>query len=448
MVNRMNCFSAGIRSPSRQLRDQDTVPSARRTTPALIAIAVLGLLGSADRSRAGDWPQILGPARNGHAAADERLADAWPADGPKVAWKKPVGSGYSGVAVAAGRAYLFHRQGAKEVLEALDAATGETLWSEASATTFRPQVGGGDGPLCVPVVHGGVVITYGAQGVLTARDAATGKQRWQRKTHEEFAAQEGYFGAGSTPLVAAGNVIVNVGGTKAAGKKADCGVVAFRLDTGDPAWMATAEPASYSSPVEVEVGGNPQAVVVTRYQCLLIDPATGKVAWSFPFGMRGPTVNAATPIVADAAHLFVTASYGIGSVYAAFDGRNVKPVWDGPDALASQYCTPIVVGTHAYCLDGREDGPPGDLKCIEVATGKVAWQEKGFGYGTLLAADGKLIVARNDGALALVKASPAKPEILGRARPFTGSVRALPALAAGRLYLRDDKTLVAFDVGK
>ena len=105
---------------------------------------------------------------------DERLADAWPADGPKVAWKKPVGSGYSGVAVAAGRAYLFHRQGAKEVLEALDAATGETLWSEASATTFRPQVGGGDGPLCVPVVHGGVVITYGAQGVLTARDAATG----------------------------------------------------------------------------------------------------------------------------------------------------------------------------------------------------------------------------------------------------------------------------------
>lgn len=413
-----------------------------------MAIAFLGLLVGGGEASAGDWPQILGPDRSGVASADERLADSWPADGPKVAWKKQVGSGYSGLAVAAGRAYLFHRQGAKEILEALDAATGETLWSESSPTTFRPQVGGGDGPLCVPVVHDGIVITYGAQGVLTARDAATGRQIWQRKTHEEFAAQEGYFGAGSTPLVSAGNVIVNVGGTKTAGKKADCGVVAFRLDTGVPAWMATAEPASYASPVEVEVGGEPRVLIVTRYQSLLVDPASGKTAWSFPFGMRGPTVNAATPVVVAADRLLVTASYGIGSIYAAFDGTTVKPVWDGTDTLASQYCTPVVIGTHAYAIDGREDGPPGDLKCFEVATGKVAWQEKGFGYGTLVAADGKLIVARNDGGLALLKASPAKLEILGRARPLTGSVRALPALAAGRLYLRDDKTLVALDVGK
>ena len=414
----------------------------------MLALALLGLLGSAAGARAGDWPQILGPARNGQAAADERLADAWPADGPKVVWKKAVGSGYSGIAVAVGKVFLFHRQGAKEVLEALDPATGETLWSEASPTTFRPQVGGGDGPLCVPLVHEGTVITFGAQGVLTAREAATGKPRWQRKTHEEFAAPEGYFGAGSTPLVAGGNVLVNVGGTKAAGKKADAGVVAFRLESGEPAWMATAEPASYASPVKVELGGKPQGLFVTRYQCLLVDPATGNIAWKFPFGMRGPTVNAATPVVADGDHLLVTASYGIGSVYAAFDGENVKPLWDGTESLASQYCTPVVLGAHAYAIDGREDGPPGDLKCFEVATGNVAWQEKGFGYGTLLAADGKLIVARNDGALALVRATPSKLEVLGRARPLTGSVRALPALAAGRLYLRDDKTLVVLDVGK
>lgn len=448
MVNRMIFFSAGIRSPFRRRDDKNTVPTAQPTTPALFAIALLGLLAGGGGASAGDWPQILGPDRRGVAAADESLADVWPSDGPNVAWKKQVGSGYSGVAVAAGRVYLFHRQGAKEILEALDAATGMSLWSESSATTFRPQVGGGDGPLCVPVVAEEVVVTYGAQGVLTARAAATGKLIWQRKTHEEFDAQEGYFGAGSTPLVSAGKVIVNVGGTKVAGKKADCGIVAFRLDTGEPVWMATAEPASYASPVEVEVGGKPQVLIVTRYQCLLVDPATGTVAWRFPFGMRGPTVNAATPVASGADRLLVTASYGIGSVYAAFDGQGVKPVWDGTVTLASQYCTPIVIGTHAYCLDGREDGPPGDLKCFEVATGKVAWQEKGFGYGTLLAADGKLLVAGNDGGLALVRASPAKLEILGRARPLAGSVRALPALAGGRLYLRDDKTLVALDVGR
>ena len=448
MVNRMICLSAGIRSPSRQLQgDKDTVPTAGRTTPALLATAILGLFAAAGGSHAGDWPQILGPDRSGRAAADERLADSWPAAGPKVIWKKAVGSGYAGIAVADNRAFLFHRQGGKEVLEALDAATGKPLWSESSATTFRPQVGGGDGPLCVPVVHGRVVITYGAQGVLTAREAASGKQLWQRRTHEDFAAQEGYFGAGSTPVVAGGLVVVNVGGTKVAGKKADCGVVAFRLDSGEPVWTASAEPASYAAPVAVEVGGQARVLMVTRYQCLLLDPATGKIAWSFPFGMRGPTVNAATPVFGEAGHLFVTASYGIGSVYAAFDATTARPQWSGTETLASQYCTPVVVGDHSYCLDGREDGPPGDLKCFEVATGKVAWQEKGFGYGTLLAADGKLIIARNDGGLALARATAAGPKILGSARPLQGSVRALPALSCGRLYLRDDKELVCLDLG-
>ena len=429
---------------------KDTVRSRGRTTPAPTHATLLfaAALFAALPASAGDWPQILGPDRSGRAAADERLADAWPADGPKIAWKKTVGSGYAGIAVAEGRAFLFHRQGAKEVVEALDAATGETLWSAGHPTSFRPQVGGGDGPLCVPVVAGGTVITYGAQGVLSAHDAATGKQLWQRRTHEEYAAQEGYFGAGSTPVVAGGHVIVNVGGTKVAGKKADCGVVAFRLDSGEPVWTATAEPASYAAPVAIDVDGAPRVAMVTRYQCLLLDPATGKVAWSFPFGMRGPTVNAATPVLGDPGHLLVTASYGIGSVYAAIDGRGAKPVWDGADSLATQYCTPVVVGTHAYALDGREDGPPGDLKCVDVATGKVAWVEKGFGYGTLVAADGKLIVVGNDGSVKLVKASPKGPEILASARPLTGSVRALPALAGGRFYLRDDKTLVSLDVGK
>ena len=131
---------------------KDTVRSRGRTTPAPTHATLLfaAALFAALPASAGDWPQILGPDRSGRAAADERLADAWPADGPKIAWKKTVGSGYAGIAVAEGRAFLFHRQGAKEVVEALDAATGETLWSAGHPTSFRPQVGGGDGPLCVP----------------------------------------------------------------------------------------------------------------------------------------------------------------------------------------------------------------------------------------------------------------------------------------------------------
>ncbi len=397
-------------------------------------------------ARAGDWPQILGPDRSGRAAADERLADAWPAGGPKVVWKREVGRGYAGVVVSDGRAILFHRRGGEEVVEALDPATGKTLWSDSWPTTFQPQVGGGDGPLATPTVAGDVVISYGAQGVLAAHDAATGKRRWLRRTHEEFAAQEGYFGAGSSPVVAGGMVVVNVGGTKRDGAKGEAGLVAFSLDSGATAWTATTEPASYSSPVLVEVGGQPRVLAVTRYRCLLLDPATGAVKWEFPFGMRGPTVNGATPVLVGPDALLVTASYGIGSVGATFDDAGVKRVWENTTSLATQYCTPVVVGDSAFAVDGREDGPPGDLVCLDPKSGKVRYREKGFGYGTLLAADGKLVVARIDGSIVLVKADPAKYVELGRAKPLGPNIRALPALAGGRLFVRDDSTLVCLEL--
>jgi len=393
--------------------------------------------------QAGEWPQILGPDRNGVAAADERLAEAWPADGPRVVWRRKVGSGYAGVAVADGHAILFHRVGGEEVVESLDTASGKTLWQAPHPTTFSPQVGGGDGPLCVPLVHDGRVIVFGAQGVLRCLDATTGAERWRRDTHREFGAQEGYFGAGSTPVVAAENVIVNVGGSRQG-----AGVVAFALDTGATVWAATSEPASYSAPVVTAVGGTPHVLMVTRYACLLLDPQTGAIRWQFPFGQRGPTVNAAAPVIAPAGQLLVTAAYGIGSVSAAFDATTFKKRWEGTDALATQYCTPIVLDGHAYCIDGRDDVPPTSLACVALDSGRVIWREANFGYGTLLTADGKLLATKTDGELVLMTATPAGSTVIASARPLTGTVRALPALASGRLYVRDDTTLVCLDIGR
>ncbi len=399
------------------------------------------------RCVAGDWPQILGPGRSGVAAADEKLADRWPADGPPVVWRREVGSGYAGVAVAAGRAVLFHRVADREVVEAMDAATGKPLWSDRHPTRFAPQVGGGDGPLCTPVIHEDKVIVFGAQGMLACLDVRTGKRLWQRDTHREFAAPEGYFGAGSTPVVVGGHVIVNVGGSRQ-----EAGIVAFALATGETAWQRTSEPASYSAPVEVRVGGVPHVLVVTRYQCILLEAATGVIRWQFPFGMRGPTVNAATPLVFSAGdagqHLLVTASYGIGSVYASFDAASARPSWEGTDSLATQYCTPIGIGDHFYAIDGRDDMPPADLECLERATGRVIWAERNFGYGTLISADGKLLAAKTDGELVLFRANPERLEVLARSRPLQGTLRALPALASGRLYIRDDRTLECLSVGR
>jgi outer membrane protein assembly factor BamB len=413
-----------------------------------LAAAIVALMVTPLPVSAGDWPQILGPLRNGVAANDERLADRWPAAGPRTVWRRPVGAGSAGVAVVGDRVFLFHRVDGREVLESLDAATGATQWNDGHPTTFVPQVGGGDGPLCVPVVHQGRVVVFGAQGVLVGVDATTGRRLWSRDTHRDFGAPEGYFGAGSTPLVSGDRVVVNVGGAKR-----DAGIAAFALATGETLWAATSEPASYSAPIAVRVENADQVLMVTRYACLLVDPATGDVRWRFPFGQRGPTVNAASPVVFGDGHLLVTASYGIGTIYAAFDAAAAAatPVWQGADSLATQYATPIEVDGHLYAIDGRDDVPPADFKCIDRRTGRVVWSEPGFGYGTLLLADGKLLVAKTDGELVLVRPDPRGIEVLARSRPFAatpggGALRALPAIAAGRLYVRDDRTLVCLDL--
>ena len=416
----------------------------RRFAPyraCLLAVSIVAM------AQAGDWPQILGPTRTGIASADEKLAERWPAEGPRAAWRRTVGTGYAGIAVRGGRAYLFHRVEDREVLEAIDAGSGKTLWKEGHPTTFAAQVGGGNGPLCTPVVIDDVVISFGAKGVLSCHDAATGGVRWRRETHRDFGAQEGYFGAGSTPLVVDGTVIVNVGGVRE-----ESGVVGFSLATGATKWATTREPASYASPVAVTVEGRTCTVVVTRYQCLLIDQESGKIRWQFPFGMRGPTVNAAAPVVFRSGdggmRLLVTAAYGIGSVCAAFDADSFRRAWEGTDSLATQYCTPIVIDDHLYAIDGRDDVPPADFVCVEAATGRIAWRERGFGYGTLVAADGKLIAAKTDGEIVLVRPSPDGLRVLSRARVLEGPLRALPALASGRLFVRDDTTLACLEAGR
>lgn len=407
-------------------------------TAILRAAAVLAVVAAA--AHGGDWPQILGPNRTGVAAADERLAATWPADGPPVVWSRDVGSGYAGPAVAGDRTVLFHRVGRREVVEALEAATGRTLWKSDHDTTFVPQVGGGDGPLCTPVVHAGRVITFGAEGVLSCDDFATGRRLWSRSTQREFTVSVGYFGAGSTPLVVGDRVIVNLGG------RGDSGIAAFALETGETLWQRTAEGASYSAPVTVAVAGATHVLMVTRLSCLLLDPATGDVRWRFPFGQRGPTVNAATPVVIGGDRFLVTSAYGIGCVCAAFDRDGATPLWQGAGPLATQYCTPILVGDHLYCIDGRDDVPPADFVCVEAATGRETWRDRGFGYGTLVCADGKLVVAKTDGELLLVRPDPAGLDVLARCRPLAGTVRALPALAGGRLYLRDDDRLTCLSL--
>ncbi|HET6425767.1 MAG TPA: PQQ-binding-like beta-propeller repeat protein, partial [Planctomycetaceae bacterium] len=244
-----------------------------------------GLMISA--AQAGDWPQILGSQRNG-IAVDEKLGSKWTSGKLTPAWSVTCGSGLAGVAVTKGTVVLFHRSD-DETLSAFDAETGKPRWKQAYPSNFQAQIVDDDGPRAVPTIADGRIFAYGAAGRLIAVDFKTGEPLWNRETHREFSAPAGYFGAGSAPVVEGKLAIVNVGGPKGAG------VIAFDVTSGQPVWKSSDELASYAAPIMATIGGERRALVVTRYQFLGLDPATGTKAFSLPFGARGPTVNGASP---------------------------------------------------------------------------------------------------------------------------------------------------------
>lgn len=395
--------------------------------------------------QAGEWPQILGPNRNGFAD-DEKLVSQLPSS-PKAVWTKDVGEGFSGVAVSDGTAYVFHRVGNQERVEALTAGTGKVVWTSNAPTDFTGPVDPDNGPRAIPVVAGDRVIVFGAQGLLRCLDRKSGKELWSNPTHKTFNAQAGYFGAGSTPVVEGNLVLVNVGAPRT-----HAGIVAFDLRSGKVVWKATDEQPSYSSPIVATVGGQRQAIFVTRYNCLAVNPTSGDVLWTFPFGARGPTVNAATPILVGN-KLFVTASYGVGGVYAEISAKDVEQIWKNGDLMASQYPTPIAYEGMLYGIDGRDDVGPVTLRCVNPKTKRVRWSENvmddgSFGYASLIFADNKILMQKTDGTLVFVKPNDTKYEELSRASLCSGTVRALPALSKGLYLIRNDETLHCFDLSR
>lgn len=380
-------------------------------------------------SDGGDWPQILGPYRNGHAE-NESLFKSWPDTGPRKLWNYKLGSGYAGAAVAGQRAVVFHRIGGMERVEAINVDSGERIWATDFEATYRGGVNPDTGPRCVPLIHNDKVIVYGAAGDLHCVSLGEGKKLWSRQLYADYGGDEGYFGAGTTPLVFDGKVFVNVGGRK------DAGLAALALDDGKTIWTATDERASYSSPTLAKTNGRTQVIFVTRLNAVSVDPASGRVIFQFPFGRRGPTVNAATPLVFNN-QLFVSASYGVGCRLMKLGGDDPSEVWSSETKMSSQYTTCVYHDGYLYGTDGREDYSNGKLRCLEAATGKIEWSVDDFGVAHTILADGKLIILGVDGKLVLAQATPAAFRKLASASISNGNItRALPALSNGKLFVR------------
>jgi outer membrane protein assembly factor BamB len=411
-------------------------PERSRMRTRTLATVALALALAGDLIAA-DWPQILGPSRDG-VYNGPALADSWPPGGPAVVWRKAVGQGLSGPVVVGTRVIVFHRVANREVVEALDARTGTTQWRHEYATSYRDDFGFDEGPRAVPVVADGVVYSFGAEGQLHAVDVSKGTRLWSEDTMKRFGVPKGFFGAAGSPLVEDGRVIANVGGP-------DAGIVAFEAKTGRVLWTSTRDGASYSSGIGTTIAGRRTAIFLTRAGIVGLDPASGQVRLQKPWRSRSAaSVNAASPLVVGDL-LFVSAEYGPGAgVFRLGDGV-LTDVWASNDVLSTHYATSVHRNGILYGYHGRQEFGP-SLRAVELASGKVRWSVDQFRAGSITLAGERLLVVRESGEVVLAEATPDAFRPISQARVLSATVRALPALSDGFVYLRNDDTLVCLDL--
>jgi outer membrane protein assembly factor BamB len=380
---------------------------------------------------AGDWPQILGPQRNG--VAEEILPAKALHAAPRLAWKAKIGEGYAGAAVVGEQVLVFHRLQDVEQLLCLHATHGSTLWKADFPANYRGGIDPDTGPRCVPVVAASRVFLLGASGSCHAVDLKSGETLWTRNLAEDFNAPDGYFGAGSTPVVVHETLLVNVGGKKG-------GIVGLHVSDGKTAFALGNEQASYASPISYATQAadkSTQALFVTRLNFVAVNPQLQTQKILTPFGRSGPTVNAAIPLLHED-KVFLTASYGVGG--ALIDLKHPQePLWSNDESLSSQYSTPVLHHGFLYGVHGREDIPPAHLRCVEWNTGKVLWSRDGFGVAHVIRIANELLLTTIEGECVIVACDSEGYRELARHRLTTATTRALPAFSNGQLFVRSNQ---------
>jgi outer membrane protein assembly factor BamB len=296
------------------------------------------------------------------------------------------------------------------------------------------------GPRCTPLVAGGQVFTFGAAGKFCCFNAKTGAVVWQRNLNEELSVPQNFFGVGSSPLLEGKLLIVNAGGPNGAG------VVALDRDTGKIVWQSTDEGASYASPMCATIGGQRYAFIFGRGGLVALDPADGKLLWRFPFRSKlYESVNAASPVIAGDC-VFVSASYHTGGALLRVRKDGCDVVWRD-EVMSNHWATSILRDGYLYGFNGRhEEGTT--LRCVELATGKLMWEQPKLTRCSMIYANGHFIILNEWGRLMLARLTPKGCEIISAAQvldPQRPSYIA-PVLADGFLYVRNERQLLCFDL--
>ena len=408
-----------------------------RTVLCLVFSAVVGAAAVA-----ADWPQFLGPQRNG-TSVETNLLDTFPTAGPKVIWRVDLGTGMSGVAVSNGTVYTSFQDDTQQYVVALDEVTGDQKWRSEIADAYRNPMG--DGPRATPAVVDHVVYVLTGGGILAALEDASGIVRWKVNVTREPGSKPADYGMASSPLVSHGNVIVQPGTSSGT-------VAAYSIESGDAEWVLGSDGSGYSSPVHLNLDGIEQVVAFSAAAVMGISPISGRKLWEYPFA-TDYDCNIACPVQIDDSSLLVSAGENHGAVVLRVTQSNgrwtVEETWSSlgrRSVLRSEWQTPVLLGDHVFGLDNvGAAGPVTNLVCVNVSTGESVWSRNRFGKSNLTLADGKLFLSTVKGELVIVQATTDGFRETARASVL-GMTRQAPVIANGRLYLRDDKEIVCFNI--
>jgi outer membrane protein assembly factor BamB len=378
-----------------------------------------------------NWPQWRGPNRDG-ISKETGLLKQWPAEGPPLVWKASgAGRGFSSFSVANGKLYTMGLRGDREFIIAFDVATGKEAWATANGNAFRNDRG--DGPRGTPTVDGDRVYALGGSGDLSALDARTGKVVWTKNILKEFGGRNITWGISESPLIVGDKLLVNPGGP-------DASMVALNKSDGSMIWKSQSDKAGYSSAIPVQINGGTQVVFFTSQRAVGLDLKDGRFLWEYAKPSNN-VANAATPI-ARGNRVFISSDYGTGGgVVEIKPDSTAQEVWFSKD-MRNHHSSSVLVGDYLYGFSSAI------LTAIKFDTGEIAWRDRSVGKGSLVYADGRLYCFSERGVVGLVEATPAGYVERGRFRIEAGNLETWthPVVAGGRLYLRDQDTIYAYDV--
>jgi outer membrane protein assembly factor BamB len=388
---------------------------------------------AASTASEGDYPRFRGADGLGvsHIA---NLARDWSSLPPRLIWRRAAGAGWSAIAVVESQVFTQEQRQDDECVVCYERTSGRELWCHRDRAHYT-AAGTGDGPRATPTVDGSSMYTLGATGILNALDRADGSRLWSIDIMKDNQATAPGHGATGSPLMVGDLVIVAPGGAKAS-------LAAYDKSTGSRRWRAGSDPASYASPMLVEIDGQPQILVVSTQNIVAHDPRSGEILWTFPWRNDQQT-NCSQPIAVAPNRVFLSADYGTGC--ALVELSRERGAWKPKQRWASRtmqtkFSSPVLRDGHVYGLDD------GILECVSVADGKRKWKSGRYGHGQLLLADDLLVVMAEDGRVALVAAEPQKFRELGQFQALDGKTWNYPALAGTQLFIRNDREAACWEL--